>query len=67
MESCLALSMHSSAPCSVKLIRDDSLAQVVSLLSLSLFRPPGPAAAGLVGLYILLLHFLSFFDRGTYR
>ena len=25
------------------------------------FRPPGPAAAGRVGLYILLLHFLSLF------
>jgi len=31
-----------------------------------LFRPPGPAAAGRAGLYILLLCFLSFFAR-THR
>ena len=32
-----------------------------------LFGPPGPAAAGRVGLYILLLYFITFFDTGTYR
>ena len=33
----------------------------------AVFRPPGPAAAGRVGLYILLLYFFYFFDTGTYR
>ena len=34
--------------------------------SILLFRPPGPATAGRVGLYILLLYFLSFFCQNSW-
>ena len=56
-----------------RLIRSQRIARSIYYIiclslrfSIFVFRPPGPASAGRVGLYILLLHFL-FFDTGTYR